>query len=39
MREADTSHPGRSDVVGCGPGLDRIEKDSRDRARNCEIVL
>ena len=25
MREADTSHPGRSDVVDCGPGLDRIE--------------
>ena len=30
---------GGSDVVDCGPGRDRIEKDSRDRTRNCEIVL
>jgi Ca2+-binding RTX toxin-like protein len=30
---------GGSDVIDCGPGVDRVEKDSRDRARNCEIVL
>ena len=30
---------GGTDVVDCGPGRDRIEKDSRDRTRNCEVVL
>jgi Ca2+-binding RTX toxin-like protein len=30
---------GGTDVVDCGPGLDRVEKDSRDKTRNCEIVL
>jgi Ca2+-binding RTX toxin-like protein len=30
---------GGTDVVDCGPGRDRVEKDSRDRVRNCEIVL
>jgi Ca2+-binding RTX toxin-like protein len=30
---------GSRDVVDCGPGRDRIEKDSRDRTRNCEVVL
>jgi hypothetical protein len=30
---------GGRDVIDCGPGRDRIEKDSRDRARHCEVVL
>ena len=30
---------GGTDVIDCGPGRDRVEKDSRDRMRNCEIVL
>ena len=30
---------GGADVIDCGPGTDRVEKDSRDRSRNCEIVL
>jgi len=30
---------GSCDIVDCGPGRDRIEKDSRDVTRNCEIVL
>jgi Ca2+-binding RTX toxin-like protein len=30
---------GGPDVIDCGPGIDRVEKDSRDRTRNCEIVL
>jgi hypothetical protein len=30
---------GGTDVIDCGPGRDRVEKDSRDRIRNCEIVL
>jgi Ca2+-binding RTX toxin-like protein len=30
---------GGADVVDCGPGIDRVEKDSSDRTRNCEIVL
>jgi Ca2+-binding RTX toxin-like protein len=30
---------GGTDVIDCGPGTDRVEKDSRDRTRNCEIVL
>jgi len=30
---------GGRDVIDCGPGKDRVEKDSRDRTRNCEIVL
>jgi len=30
---------GGADVIDCGPGKDRIERDSRDRVRNCEIVL
>ena len=30
---------GGSDVIDCGPGVDRVEKDSRDRSRGCEIVL
>jgi Ca2+-binding RTX toxin-like protein len=30
---------GGRDVIDCGPGRDRVEKDRRDRTRNCEIVL
>jgi Ca2+-binding RTX toxin-like protein len=30
---------GGADVIDCGPGTDRVEKDSRDRTRHCEIVL
>ena len=30
---------GGTDVIDCGDGTDRVEKDRRDRTRNCEIVL
>jgi len=30
---------GSRDVVDCGPGRDRIAKDSCDVTRNCEVVL
>ncbi len=30
---------GSTDVIDCGDGTDRVEKDARDRSRNCEIVL
>jgi len=30
---------GGRDVIDCGPGVDRVEKDSTDTTRNCEIVL
>ena len=29
---------GSRDVVDCGPGYDRVSKDSRDRTRGCEVV-
>ena len=30
---------GGRDVIDCGPGRDRVEKDRADRARNCEVLL
>jgi Ca2+-binding RTX toxin-like protein len=30
---------GLADFADCGPGRDRVRKDSRDRVRNCEIVV
>ncbi len=29
--------PGTVDVVNCGPGLDTVEANNRDRFRNCEM--
>ena len=30
---------GSRDVIDCGPGRDRVVKDSRDVVRGCEVVL
>lgn len=30
---------GGRDIIDCGPGRDHVEKDSKHRVRNCEVVL
>jgi hypothetical protein len=29
---------GDADVIDCGAGFDRVQKDRRDRVRRCEVV-
>jgi hypothetical protein len=33
-----TSVDGAHDTIDCGPGHDRIVKDSHDESRNCERI-